>query len=69
MKLWSERGALCPLRCREGLGALGKLLLEGFNKTLAAEVLVPQHSELLMLVIQVGQKQVVVAVDGEGEQF
>jgi hypothetical protein len=51
-----------------GLGASGlPLPCEGFDKALYAEVVVPLFGDALVLLIEAGQKEIVVAVDGARE--
>jgi hypothetical protein len=47
--------------------ALFASLAEGFDKTLLGQVLVPQRSELFVLVVEATVKNVVVTVDRAGE--
>src|SRR5260370_41977780 len=60
MRLWSERAALCPLRCGKGLGAWGLLPLEGFKEALQAQAGVPRPGKADVLLVQ-GDKMDLVA--------
>ena len=48
----------------KGLGAWGLLLLEGFGEALQSQVVVPHLGESLVLLVQAGEVNVVVADNG-----
>src|SRR5579859_5797224 len=61
MRLWSERAALCPLRCGKGLSAWGLLSLEGFQKALQTQIVVPRPGKADVLFMQGDQMDIMAA--------